>query len=403
MTTYSHSRLTCFENCPLQYKFKYIEKPEIEEKFEGIEAFMGSRVHDVLERLYEDLKRERLNTLKDLLSYYDEQWRKNWSDAVQIVHKHYREEDYKKTGERCIRDYHKCYEPFDQGRVIDTECHVRVKLDETGKYTLHGFIDRLDALKGGVYEIHDYKTSMYLPSGADMEQDRQLALYQIAIKQKWADVERVNLVWHFLAYDKEIRSSRTEEQLSSLKKEVIKVIQEIEKATEMGDFPAEKSDLCKWCEYAPLCPEWKHLHKTKELPPNEYLKEPGVKLVNTYAGLRVKIAELEEEENKVREALVAYAKKEGTEYVFGSDVKALVRFYKELLFPGKDAKEREALERLVKDFGEWERFSMLDTRTLGSALRKGDIEEKLAKKLKGFAREEEKPRVWLSRKKEEEE
>lgn len=37
MTTYSHSRLNTFENCPLQYKLQYIDGIKREE--EGIEMF----------------------------------------------------------------------------------------------------------------------------------------------------------------------------------------------------------------------------------------------------------------------------------------------------------------------------------------------------------------------------
>ena len=51
MSLYSHSRLSTFQNCPRQYWFQYIEKPDIE-KVDGIEAFMGFRAHDALESLY---------------------------------------------------------------------------------------------------------------------------------------------------------------------------------------------------------------------------------------------------------------------------------------------------------------------------------------------------------------
>jgi putative RecB family exonuclease len=53
MTIYSHSRLETFKICPLKYKFSYIDKIKREE--EGIEAFLGSRFHEVMERIYKDL------------------------------------------------------------------------------------------------------------------------------------------------------------------------------------------------------------------------------------------------------------------------------------------------------------------------------------------------------------
>jgi len=49
-STFSPSSLSCFENCPKQYHFRYVEPLDVDR--EGIEAFVGKRVHEVLERLY---------------------------------------------------------------------------------------------------------------------------------------------------------------------------------------------------------------------------------------------------------------------------------------------------------------------------------------------------------------
>ena len=64
-----------------------------------------------------------------------------------------------------------------------------------------------------VYEIHDYKTGNSLPSRERFEQDRQLALYSYAIKRTYGFDKEVKLIWHYLAYNKEIHSTRTNEQL----------------------------------------------------------------------------------------------------------------------------------------------------------------------------------------------
>ena len=51
MPLYSHSRLGTYENCPFQYKLRYVDrvKPILGNT---IESFMGSMVHDALEWLY---------------------------------------------------------------------------------------------------------------------------------------------------------------------------------------------------------------------------------------------------------------------------------------------------------------------------------------------------------------
>src|SRR5215472_4453488 len=50
VTDYSHSRLATFEDCPRKFRYRYVD--DIKVDGEGVEAFMGKRVHEILERLY---------------------------------------------------------------------------------------------------------------------------------------------------------------------------------------------------------------------------------------------------------------------------------------------------------------------------------------------------------------
>ena len=47
---FSYSSLQTFKKCPAQFKIRYIDK--VRKKDEGIEAFMGKRVHESIEFLY---------------------------------------------------------------------------------------------------------------------------------------------------------------------------------------------------------------------------------------------------------------------------------------------------------------------------------------------------------------
>jgi hypothetical protein len=51
MRIHSHSSLGSFENCPRQYWYQYIGKPDVE-RVDTIEAFLGTCVHETLETLY---------------------------------------------------------------------------------------------------------------------------------------------------------------------------------------------------------------------------------------------------------------------------------------------------------------------------------------------------------------
>ncbi len=249
---YSHSKLSTFEQCPLKYKFRYIDKirPEIEK---SIEAHLGSAVHDTLEWLYNFKKQnpQKTPTIDEVITYYSVKWQDEFSDEILIVKKEMSARDYFNKGVQFLVDYYTKYHPFDDG-TIECEKRIYIELDENTK--IQGFIDRLVYdIENNKYEIHDYKTANTLPTQEKMDEDRQLALYSIAIKELYGEDKEIELVWHYLAHNTKITSKRTNQQLEKLKDETIELIKKIELTTE---FPPNKSVLCYWCEYKGMCPVW---------------------------------------------------------------------------------------------------------------------------------------------------
>ena len=209
MTVYSHSRLSCYEQCPQKFKLQYIDKLETEEE-QTVEAFLGIRVHEALEKLYRDLAHQKINTLEELLTFFTSEWNTNWTDDIVIVKEEYSPENYLNMGRKYLTDYYQRYHPFRQGKTVALEELIRITLDPEGKYKLQGYIDRLTETRDGYYEIHDYKTNSRLPLADYIRSDRQLALYMIGVKNQYPDVKDVRLIWHFLKFDKEIDSTRTD-------------------------------------------------------------------------------------------------------------------------------------------------------------------------------------------------
>jgi putative RecB family exonuclease len=401
MPTYSHSQLSTYETCPQQYKLAYIDKIEVET--EGIEAFMGSRVHDTLEKLYKDLKVTKLNTLEELLNFYHQNWEKNWNDRVQIIRKEYSAEDYRRLGEKCITDYYKRYFPFDQGRTLGLEEYIYFPLEEEKGYWIRGFIDRVTLVDSSILEIHDYKTSNRLPSQADVKSDRQLALYQMGVGGKWQGIREVRLVWHYLTFDTEIHSSRTPEQLHQLREATLELIRRIE--TDRQFLPKE-GPLCAWCDYQGFCPKRKHLIAVGSLLPNEYLHEEGVVLVNQYVELKERKRILDEEMDtelaKIEEALYAYAQKEELEAIFGSDHVAKIKIEMKEKYPLKGDPNRKALDEVVKKAGKWMEISDLNPWLLARVISRGGWPPSLVNKVKGFCSSEESRSITISKLKERE-
>jgi len=387
----------------LAFKFQYIDKLDVE-AFEGIEAFMGKRVHEALEGFYTDRNLGKIASVEELLAHYNDLWKRYITPDVVVNKEGLTQEHYRVVGEKCLVDYYNRHKPFEKGKTLKTEMMVNIDLLGDGQYKFIGYIDRLDSVGDGVYEIHDYKTSQHLPTQDKKDRDQQLALYEVGIRQLWDDVEEVDLVWHYLVFDKELRSKRTSEDLESLKGEFIGIIHQIEQATEEDDFPARESGLCPWCAFQEYCKIKKHQVKTRQMPLNKYMKEEGVVLANKYAELKAKEQEFkawfEDEYCQLAEALVAYAKKEGAEYIYGSDKRVRVAIKESLKFPSTNTKERTELEEILKKDDFWDELSTLNIWGLASKLEKHEFPQELEKILKKYATTEETTRLTLSKIKE---
>ena len=273
MEVFSHSRLSTFEQCKLKFKFRYIDKiiPDMEKT---IESHLGSCVHRTLEWLYRQVQNKKIPELDEVIVNYAKNWKEDFEEEIPIVKKNITKEDYFNKGVQFLINYYLKNKPFDEN-TIEVEKEIAIDLDGSGKYRIRGFIDRLSYnTKTQEYEVHDYKTSNTLPSEEAIENDRQLALYSIAIKERFGEDKKVILIWHYLSFNKKIHSKRTDEQLKKLKQETIELMKEIESTKE---FIPTKSNLCHWCEFKPICPAWGKRPPSKQLTLDEYyeLKEDG--------------------------------------------------------------------------------------------------------------------------------
>lgn len=247
---FSHSRISSFENCPKQFEFRYVQK--IERETESIEAFVGKRVHEVLERLYLFTGRGMVPGIEKVVDRYHKLWEESYdAERVRVVREGMAVAFYRALGERCVRGYYVRHYPFDDGETLGLEQRVVFPLDEAGQYQMQGIIDRISRARDGVIEVHDYKTGARVPTQRALDEDRQLALYQIGLAKEYGEGTPFRLVWHYVAKDVTRISTRTREDLDALRRTTISRIEEIRTATA---FPPRKSALCSWCEYREICP-----------------------------------------------------------------------------------------------------------------------------------------------------
>src|SRR5258708_5424695 len=263
MPIYSYSRVNTYFTCPAQFQFRYIEKRP-SPVAEGIELFLGSRFHETMEFLYHQIP-QRIPTVNELMEFFKNHWDNHWKQALQkqkdrnfndtlrVVNQAQTIEDYYQKGQLFVENYYHQYHPFDQDKTEGIEQRVAFDLDPKGQYKMQGFIDRLGRDDEGTLWIHDYKTSSRKLSEEDVKNEDQLALYQIGLAQtpQYGAKEKIKLIWHFVAFEKDqVVSERNPKELGWLKEKYISKIQTIEKAK---TFSTKPGVLCQWCENLSYC------------------------------------------------------------------------------------------------------------------------------------------------------
>jgi putative RecB family exonuclease len=249
-STFSPSSLSCFDNCPKQYHFRYVEPIKVEE--EGIEAFVGKRVHEVLERLYRFVADGLVPPLPRVVWRYQQNFDEQFDPSrIRIVREGTDVDFYRAAGVRGLENYYRRHYPFDADQTLGLEKKIHFQLDPEGQYKLRGIIDRLVRARDGALEIHDFKTGRRIPSQEQLDRDRQLGLYELGVRDQLREEGEVRLVWHYVVSDQTRSSTRSPEQRQALRDQTTRSIDRIRSE---ADWAPKKSGLCDWCEYKPYCP-----------------------------------------------------------------------------------------------------------------------------------------------------
>ena len=247
---YSHSRLSSFERCPKKFEYRYLLKLPAET--ESIEAFAGKRVHEVLERLYLAARERRVPSLRRVIERFRALWDEQFdAGRLRIARAENSADLYRENGERCLTNYDRRHYPFDADETLGIEERFTFSLDAAGSYRIQGVVDRVVRARDQSIEIHDFKTAQRVPRQAELDSDRQLALYQFGVAERYGSDQPIRLVWHYLLMDQVRISTRTPAALEELRTNTVALIDRIRAETV---FEPRPSPLCRWCEYSSICP-----------------------------------------------------------------------------------------------------------------------------------------------------
>src|SRR3974390_1943182 len=110
--SYSHSKLAAFDQCPLKYKFRYVE--EIPPPVRSIELHLGDSVHRSLETLYSEARQERTLSSDDFLALFQQKWDEGYTPELRIVRAGTTARTYLESGRKMLAAYHRRFHPFRQ-------------------------------------------------------------------------------------------------------------------------------------------------------------------------------------------------------------------------------------------------------------------------------------------------
>jgi len=202
--SFSHSKLTTYQQCPQKYKFRYVD--EIPPPVRSIELHLGDTVHQALEKLYADALLGKPHSSDELLAFYQEKWAEGYAPQMRIVRSGTNARTYLELGRQMLMAYHKRFYPFNESTTLE------------------------------------------------LEEKFSFPLYELALRQRWPDARRITLIWHYLTFDQAITIAKTLRQLEMVKQKALDLISRIEATTV---FPTEVTPLCDWCEYKEMCPAMK--------------------------------------------------------------------------------------------------------------------------------------------------
>lgn len=318
MARYSVSQIQVYLQCPLKYRYRYIDKIPTPEFVETTDTLLWTLVHESLQNLYNNVNIFKIPAKEEFIADYYGLWAKkeketseNWWEILNH-HSDLSIDDFKRRWEAYLSRYYDKHAPFKDLQVVSTEKQISFQLDEWVNFLW--FIDRLDKV-WDTFIINDYKTNKNLPTEEKDQYIEQLTLYWLWIQQKYAKYfKNLKAKLYFLHFDIEDEREITQEKLDEIKNKYLNIINEIEQNRvqyamwSKKIFEAKQSPLCGWCDYQSICPLFSAINADDEVE-WELSDKSIAALVDEFIEISDKISELEKQKDGLKWIFQKYVMK----------------------------------------------------------------------------------------------
>lgn len=248
----SPSRAADFKNCPLQYRFRQIDRlPEPPSSA----ATRGTLVHAVLEDLYGLPAAER--TVEAAQALLPAAWQRVIADEPESAELFVddadgsRFDDWLASAADMLQTYFRLEDPT-RLEPAAREQLVEVVVDGL---RLRGYIDRLDISPAGDLRVVDYKTGTAPREAHEARAMFQLKFYALVLWRTRGVVPR-ELRLIYLTDGETLTYQPDDEELRRFERTLRALWAAIVSATERGDFQPNPGASCSWCHHHALCPSY---------------------------------------------------------------------------------------------------------------------------------------------------
>lgn len=293
----SYSAINTYETCPLQYRYRYIERLPTEPK---PALSFGKSLHEAL-RWFHSPPTPHPCSLSEFIEYLEYCWLSEGYSSAEEEAKYFYQA--KSTLELYYRNN---IESFRIPAALEQKFSI-----DMGDYNLTGVIDRVDIDEDGNFEVIDYKTNRRLPPVRSLESNLQLPIYHIACEQIW-NTSPKKVAFYFILLNHMYSYIVTPE----LRKKALLQIETTLRGIENEEFSAKKNNLCLWCDYLTLCPAWSGnpvSARTPEAPPIE-IGQAVDELVAAHREVKNKLSRIE----GLKKIVASYLHEQKTSEVSGS-------------------------------------------------------------------------------------
>jgi putative RecB family exonuclease len=234
----SYSRVDTYERCPLQFRFRYLDKLP---STPSPDLSWGSAIHAALEAWWDQKLPDPPPVEVMFRALYD-RWDDTGFDGMS------REEKlvWYRHARTILARHHEIYA---RDYVPAVACEQWFELDIGDDVALCGSIDHVARTPSGGLGIVDWKTNRRAKTRAQVAGSLQLAIYALGAEELWGHQPE------WVALDFVVSGVRVTMPRSEIDTDAaLATIRDVAAQVREGLFPAAPGRLCPWCDYRSVCP-----------------------------------------------------------------------------------------------------------------------------------------------------